>query len=177
MKRTVFLMAVVAAALALVTVACSPKPSSNDIKRDQQEESLKEGAAQTGMPAIKNFRELKLAKDLYELRDQTGLVTYTYLWSEFQGKFVFLCDSIGYPLPYGVQFTQAETRQRWTLPASGDVGRTYGNDVLPQAEPNGLFVPDSVEASWVMCKSADGPDVRPVYVEPRVITSQYKLGL
>ena len=53
--------------------------SSDSIQREQQEKILAEGTAQVGMPAIKNFRERKILKDILELRDQEGLVTYTYL--------------------------------------------------------------------------------------------------
>ena len=47
--------------------------TSDEIQHDQQEKLLKEGTAQTGMPAIKNFRERKLVKDILELRDQDDL--------------------------------------------------------------------------------------------------------
>ncbi len=166
--------------LASLVVACEGKPTSSDTQRDRQEQMVLEGVAQVGIPSIKNFRELKLAKDIYEMRDQTGLVTYSYVWSDMQGKLVFLCDSIGYPVPYATQFTAPETMQRYNLPIRGD---GYGNDNrhwgvtrLPQAEPNGLFSPSSAEGTWVMCKDPNGKDVRPVYTEPRVIVSQFKLN-
>lgn len=173
MKRTILITMIVA--LPLLVSACAPPPSSTDIQRDRQEKMVHEGVAQVGIPAIKNFRELKLAKDLIEMRDQTGLVTYTYLWSDFGGKIVFLCDSIGYPLPYATQFTAPETMQTYNLPKQGGSERYYGATRLPQAEPNGLFSPSSAEASWVMCKDPNGKDVRPIYTEPRIIVSQFKL--
>ncbi len=119
------------------------------------------------MPAIKNFRERKLAKDILELRDQTGLTTYTYLWNELTGKLVFLCDSVGYPLPYAVQFTNPQKVEH------SRHGTGYA--ILPQADPNGLFSPASAEGTWVMCKDPNGKDVRPLYTEPKVIVSQFKL--
>ncbi len=54
------------------------------------------------MPGIKNFRERRLLKDIFEMRDQADLSTYTYTYSEVTGKFSFFCNSIGYGLPYGV---------------------------------------------------------------------------
>lgn len=166
---------VIVSLLSIMVAACTPKATSIDIQRDRQERLVAEGVQEVGVPSIKNFRELKLAKDLYELRDQTGLVTYTYLWSDLQGKMVFLCNSIGYPIPYAVQFTAPETMQRWLLPESNGVSRTFGHEKLPQAEPNGLFSPASAEGTWVLCKDPNGKDVRPVYIEPRVIVSQFKL--
>lgn len=135
------------------------------IQREQQAVMLEEATAQTGMPAIKNFRERKLLKDILELRDQDGLVTYTYTYSEMTGKYLYFCDSIGYGIPYATQYTNPE-RPTW---ANG------GGVTLPQADPNGLFSPAAAEGTWVMCKNPDSKEVRPIYVEPRVIVSPFKL--
>ncbi len=133
--------------ISLLLIACAPPPSSSDLTRDRQETSLREGAAEVGIPSIVNFRELKLAKDIYELRDQTGLVTYSYIENQIQsivpgltvlgGKLTFLCTSIGYPLPYAVQFSAPESVQTYNLNRTGGSGeRYYGAEVLPQAEQN-----------------------------------------
>lgn len=171
-KRLTLLILVV---LIATVSGCAYNPNSSDVQRDRQEKMVSEGVAQTGLPAIKNFRELKLAKDIYEMRDQTGLVTYSYLWSDVQGRLIFLCNSIGYPIPYGVQITAPESIQRYYLAPVQGATRDWGHERLPQAEPNGLFSPSSAEGSWVMCKDPHGKDVRPIYTEPRVIVSQFKL--
>ncbi len=85
-------------ALALLGVSltgCEEYGDSDDKQRAQQERILQEGTAQTGMPAIKNFRERKLMKQIIEMRDQDGLVTYTYTVPETTGRPVFLCNSFG----------------------------------------------------------------------------------
>ncbi len=163
-----------AAVLLLALSACSPEPTSNDRQREQQEKILSEGTSQVGMPAIKNFRERKLLKDILELRDQDGLVTYTYIWSEMQGRMVFLCDSLGYGIPYATQFTAPEAVQTYVL--SGGQER-WGKERLPQADPSGLYSPSSAEGTWVMCKNPAGKDVRPVYVEPRTVVSPFRLDM
>lgn len=160
-------------ALAVQSSCFDVESSSSDVQRERQEVLVREGISEVGMPSIKNFRELKLAKDLYELRDQTGLVTYTYLWSEMQGKLTFFCASIGYPIPYATQFSAPESMQRYYV--RGTSSTTYGVTKLPQAEPNGLFTPAAAEGTWVMCKDPDGKDVHPVYVEPRIVVSSAKL--
>ena len=157
MKKTLALLLI----LILPLTAC--ELSSDRKQQLAQEEILSEGTAQVGMPAIKNFRERKLLKDIIELRDKTGLVTYTYVWNEMQGKKVFFCESIGYGIPYATQFTNPEKI-------------TIGGHVIPQADPNGLFSPGSAEGTWVMCKDPNGQDVKPVYVEPRIIVSPFKLN-
>jgi hypothetical protein len=146
------------------------KPSSDSIQRQQQERILAEGTAQTGMPSIKNFRERKLLKDIFELRDQSGLATYTYLWSEMQGKKVFFCDSIGYGIPYATQYTSPQKDIYYGTSSAQHLA-------MPQADPNGLFSPASAEGTWVMCKNPQGNDVKPVYIEPKIIVSPFKLPL
>jgi len=138
-------------------------PSSDSVQREQQERILAEGTSQIGMPAIKNFREKKIMKDIYELRDQSGLVTYTYLFNEMSGKVGdFFCDSIGYGIPYATQYTNPE--------------KYVGNGTtLPQADPNGLFSPASADGTWILCKDPNGEKVRPVFLEPRIIVSPFKL--
>ncbi|MBX4204563.1 MAG: hypothetical protein KW788_00035 [Candidatus Doudnabacteria bacterium] len=175
MTKMIVLVAITA--LLLPLAACAPDQTSNDIQRDQQNRLLAEGTAQTGMPAIKNFRERKLLKDILELRDQTGLVTYTYTWSEVTGKKQFFCNSVGYGIPYATQYTAPETMQTYNLTPSGGSEHHYGAQRLPQADPNGLFSPASAEGTWIMCKDPNGPETKPVYVEPRVIVSPFKLPL
>jgi hypothetical protein len=176
--KTLMIILILIALFAFLTMAasgCAPQRTSSDVQRERQETLIQEGVAQVGMPAIKNFRELKIVKDLYELRDQTGLTTYTYLWNEYNGKLVFVCDSIGYAIPYATQYSAPESVQRYYIPASGGAVRQYGVEPLPQAEPNGLFSPASAEGSWVMCKDPGSENVRPVYLEPRVVVSQFKM--
>lgn len=168
-KRKVIPMILLAAVISIAASedSCDDSKASkvDAIQREQQATMLEEATAQTGMPAIKNFRERKLLKDILELRDQDGLVTYTYTFSEMTGKYLFFCDSIGYGIPYATQYTNP------ARPAWGN----GGGMPLPQADPNGLFSPASAEGTWVMCKNPDGKEVRPIYVEPRVIVSPFKL--
>jgi hypothetical protein len=137
--------------------------SSDSIQRRQQEQILQEGTAQTGMPAIKNFRERKLVKMLLELRDQENLNTYTYTFAEASGEIKFLCNSVGYGIPFATQYTNPEKRLYNT-----------SEGTIPQADPSGLFPPTSADSTWVMCKSPTG-EVTPLYVEPKIIVSPYKL--
>lgn len=154
--------------------ACAPDPTSNDIQRDQQNKLLSEATSQTGMPAIKNFRERKFLKDILELRDQEGLVTYTYLFTEQTGKLVFFCDSVGYGIPYATQYTAPETMQTFNLMGQAS-SNSRGVEKLPQADPNGLFSPASAEGTWIICKNPGGKGTSVVYVEPRIIVSPFKL--
>ena len=158
--------------LAFLLSSCDHKPTSDQQQAEQQERILQEGTSQTGMPAIKNFRERKLLKDIIELRDQTGLSTYTYLFTEQTGKLVFLCNSIGYGIPAATQYTNP-SKSTWVCTSSNTHCEFV---VLPQADPNGLFSPASAEGTWVMCADPNkAGGTKPVYVEPRIVTSPFKL--
>ena len=170
---------VVAALLGLSLCSGWLKPAitGDDVQRQAQEILTAEGTAQTGMPAIPNFRERKLLKDIYELRDQEGLTTYTYLWNEFNGRLVFLGESIGYGIPYSTQYSAPETVKRYRIPRVPGVAGSgrYGVERLPQSEPNGLFTPGSAEGTRVLLKDPHGKSVKPVYVEPRIVVSPFEL--
>jgi len=146
--------------------------SSDSIQQYQQERLLAEGTAQTGMPAIKNFRERKILKDILELRDQEGLVTYTYLENmtptvvvgktSIGGKLTFLGETIGYGISAATQYTNPQK----------DVRVEYS---MPQADPNGLFSPSSAEGTWVLMKDPNGDKTLPIYCEPRIVVMPFKL--
>jgi hypothetical protein len=171
-------IAVIMGSMAILALAACGEyqPSSDEVQRAEQEKLLAEGTAETGMPAIKNFRERKIMKDILEMRDQEGLITYTYFENmtpvkvpgstSLGGKLTFYCVSVGYPISAAMQYTNPEKIARES---------TYGIAVLPQADPNGMFSPSSSEGSWVMCKDPNGDDVKPFYSEPRLVTSPWKL--
>lgn len=150
--------------------SCDPAPTSDSVQTAQQEVILQEATSSVGMPAIKNFRERKLLKDILELRDQSGLTTYTYVWADVKGTLVFLCDSIGYGIPYATQFTSPSKYERYSVSGGG-----WGTGQMPQADPNGLFSPPSAEGTWVMCKDPHGDTVKPIYIEPRIVVSPFRL--
>ena len=155
--------------------------SSDEKQTEQQERILAEGTAQVGMPAINNFRERKLLKQILELRDQADFVTYTYIENAIShevpgktalgGKFTYLGVSIGYGIPYSTQFTSP---QKIAYLGGGDKG--YYAEVLPQADPNGLFSPESADGTWIMLKDPEG-NVKPQYIEPKICTFTYKLPM
>ena len=168
MKKLIFpiLAMVVMSCCAFNDQGCAGSSGTADEQvARQQETSQRQQVAQTGQPGITNYTEAKLVKHLYELRDQK-IVTYTYV-PDMNGKLWHLCNSIGYGLPYGVQFSNPEKVTK---------DSQYGYGTLPQAEPNGLYMPPSAEGTWIVCANPNGSgDVSPVYVEPRVIVSPFKL--
>jgi hypothetical protein len=141
----------------------NPNQSSDSNLEDKQEQVMQEANAQVGMPAIKNFQERKLAKQIFELRDKEDLVCYAYLFNQVSGKLIFIGKCMGYGLPYSVQYTNPQKYR-------------YGI-ALPQADPNGLFMPEGLDATWIMLIDPDTGKPHPVYVEPNVIVSPFKLDI
>lgn len=160
-----------AASLIGLLTGCERQPSSSDAtQREQQERILMEGTSSVGMPAIKNFRMKRLLKDIIELCDQDGVVTYTYIVAEATGKLIYLGESIGYGIPSSMQFTNPQKVEKTPLYGGG-----YSYDVISQADPSGLFSPTSADGTWVMMKDPSADRVVPVFVEPRCIVSPFKL--
>jgi len=151
---------------ALLFTGCDVAPSSDQIQSQRQETIQQEMASQLGMPAIKNFSEMRLLKMVLEMRDQ-NIPTYTYTYSEMTGKFRFMGHTIGFGIPYATQYTSPDKVARY------GAGSHYL--AVPQADPNGLFSPASAEGTWILMKDPNGTDVSPIYVEPRITVSKFKL--
>lgn len=172
-KRIHVLLAILFILIALsFFVGCEmPKEnkSADTIQRAQTEQSLREAVSQVGMPAIKNFQELKQAKMIFELRDREKFICHAYLFNEREGKIgQYLGKCLGYGLPYSVQFTNPEK----VIVRKGH--QSISAVTIPQADPNGLYMPQGLSATWLTLLDEDGtPHV--TYIEPQIIVSPVKL--
>ncbi len=155
-------------AIALSVSSCGQRQDSDTVLAQKQELAMQDANSQIGMPAIKNFQERKLMKMIFELRDQANVINYAYLFSEMTGKLVYLGKCLGYGLPYATQFTNPQK-------ADYNGSNSGGNITLPQADPNGLFMPSSANGTWVMLINPKTNQAQPVFVEPNVIVSPFPL--
>lgn len=146
---------------------CEENKSSDGELARRTEQSMQEANRQIGMPAITNFQERKLAKMIFELRDQADLICYAYIVNKMTGKLIFLGKSIGFGLPYSVQYTNPEK--------IADSSSQGGFAILPQADPNGLFMPTGLSATWLMLINPKTQKPQPVYIEPEIIVSPFPL--
>ena len=124
---------------------------------------------QVGMPNVVNFQQRKLMKMIYELCDKENLITYAYIKSDYQGKLFFIGKCIGYGIPFSAQFTNPEK----VVHENNYNGGSFGT--LPQADPNGLFMPTSSSATWLMMIDPKTNKPRPVYLEPEIVVSPFLL--
>jgi len=175
MKRVIFLMI---GLIALCFAGCmdSKPPSSDRDLQAKTEVLMQESNREIGIPAIVNFQEKKNLKWIYELCDQENLVCHAYLFNEMKGEIgQYLGECIGYGIPYSTQFSNPEKM----VIGANLVGYNYGHfetiQTIPQAEPNGLFKPEGMSATWLIMLDPVTKKPRPIYVEPLIIVSPFKL--
>ena len=150
--------------LLAVLTACDDHPDSRRIEAAKQEELQLQAVQSVGMPAITNFAEKRMFKDILELRDRS-VPTTTYLVG-MNNQLTKVCDSVGYGLPYATQYTNPQMR----------VSGQNGNVTLPQADPNGLYSPASADGTWVLCVDHKDGKAKPVYIEPRILVSPFPIN-
>ena len=154
---------ILATALALGLAGCDISPSTDSVDTANQEVMQAESKRQVGMPNIKNFSVKKQVKRIQDEVDRSDLLTYSYTKSEYTGKLVWFCDSVGYTVSSAVQFTNPSKVEMYSgVPV-----------VIPQADPDGTFKPSSAEGSWVFCISPKG-NPAPVYSEERITTFPWR---
>ena len=144
--------------------ACdAPRETSTQIERRKQEELSLQAVQSVGMPAITNFAEKRMFKDILELRDKNTPTT-TYLVG-MNNQLTKVCDSIGFGLPYATQYTNPQRVSDYT----------HGVVAIPQADPNGLYSPASADGTWVLCVDHKDGKAKPVYIEPRILVSPFPI--
>ena len=172
MKKVIQIIMMVVA-LMVVGFGCGEQTTKSDtMVQGQQEQSMQEMVRQTGLPSISNFTEKKMMKMLYELRDKEDLVCHAYLMNVMTGEVgQYLGKCIGYGLPASTQYSNPEK----TVSKRMGFDSGYFVGTLPQAEPNGLFMPEGLSATWLMMIDPTTGEARPVYIEPQIIVSPFEL--
>jgi hypothetical protein len=176
--------------LSLFLFGCGTAVQSNDSNiAQEQEQQQAEADAQVKPPAIVNWTEKRMAKLIQEKRDQANLATWTYT-KNLDGKYTFVCASVGYGLPYNTRTNNPQhyefvtTRTGVNNMGSGGGGYYTDNEghyvwgehaIMSQPEPNGLFIPDSAKGTWNLCKDpkTGKPDV--TYQEEDISVFPYEL--
>lgn len=171
MKKLIFIFTLLLSFALMSNSSCNEASKSSDkILQEKTEQTLREANRQLATPAITNFQEKKNLKWIYELCDTENLVCYAYLWNEYNGKMVFIGKCIGYGIPYSTQYSNPE---KYTDDPNGNY--SAGSVIMPQAEPNGLFKPVGLSATWLIMIDPKTNEPRPVYIEPEIIVSPYPL--
>jgi hypothetical protein len=147
----------------MALIACSAEGCENQPNASQTEAATTEAnqaqlIRNQPIPTFDFSMERHMLTEIYKARQRTT-ATYSVVQSEYTGKVLWSCPSLGYPLPYATQITN---------PMQTVEGRGQGEfSTIPLAEPNGLYSPSQADATWVPCVDAQGR-VTPVYEEKHV---------
>lgn len=175
MKKRVFFSLLMLLSLTLTVTSCNSDSrsqlSSNEEIQKKTEAQMVEANRQVGMPGIVNYQEKKLMKQIYELRDQEDLICYAY-YLDMQGGKHFLGKCIGFGIPYSTQFSNPQSYKHHEGHGTG--GADYGI-FMPQPEPNGLFMPEGLSATWLLLIDPSSGKPRPVYIESEILVSPFEL--
>lgn len=162
MKKFIYALALAPALLAN-DGGCSNVSEADKVEGQQTTQVVAAAAREAGFPAITNFYEKRLLKEIYERRDQADLGTFAYVQG-LDGRLTCLGRAMGYGVPYSTQYSnpQRPLEYRDSTP-------------VPQPEPNGLFTPEGMSATWLQLVDDNG-DIQVVYVEPTIVVSPFKLS-
>lgn len=171
MRKLIFIPA-----LALLLANNGSCSAGNPAQQRQTQATMQltnEADRQTGMPAITNFSERKLVRDIYERRDRAG-PTWAYLQG-MDGRLTCLGRAMGYGVPYGAQFTAPKAMQ-YVRAVDGDgTVSAAGTELMDQPEPNGLYMPDSASATWLQLVDPATGKMSAVYIEPNLTVTPFRL--
>jgi hypothetical protein len=176
-KALVSIILVIFALCFMGADGCDGKKQTADVQQARQsEQSMAEAQRRVGMPNILNFQQRNLMKMIFELCDKENLVTYAYLKSDYQGKLIFIGKAIGFGVPFSAQFTNPmKVVDPDDIPGHHYTSSEGTPVVLPQQDPNGLFMPKSSSATWLMMIDPETKEPRPVYIEPEIVVSPFPL--
>lgn len=145
----------------LILVGCEQQTTTNARKEFAQQA--------TGISAILDNQpvpdlggwsfERQVLIDTYVARNKQ-VNTFTYMFLEYLGKVVKICDSKGYPIPYSTQLTNPT--------------QAYGTTTIGNPEPSSLYPPSSAAATLVQCVLSDGA-IAPTYWENNVFALPYEI--
>ena len=127
----------------------------------QQNTQMNQFLRNQPVPSFDWSLERHMLIQLYAAR-QKATNTFSVVQSEFTGKVLWSCPSIGFPLPYATQLTNPLQIVFGHHPSEHDA-----SGVVAQQEPNGLFTPSHSDATWVPCVDEKGK-ITPVYEEKHV---------
>lgn len=179
MKKKFLAIGIIGVLMASMLTGCGQRETASSKENSYTQDLMEQSSNIVGYPDVTNFFEKAQLKEIYELRDDPNLICYWYTKNDMTGKWIYQGTCIGYGIPYTTQFTQPDTMQRAALPVldinGNDKGRNeYYTEVLPQADPNGLYSSASTSATWILTTDKDG-NIKPTYVESEITVSQTKI--
>lgn len=166
--RKIFILLIVML-LSTSMVGCGESDNvSGEQEKQYQEDLMNQANTEVGMPEITEFFEKKMAKEIFEKRDDSKLICYAY-GTSLDGQFIYVGKCLGYGLPYSTQYTNPMTLKEF------DVRGGWVDEAVPQADPNGLYGADGLSATWLMMIDEVTGESYIMYCEPTIVVTEHKL--
>lgn len=163
MKKKIFAIITVMVLAMTMLTACGETEENQ-----YTEELMSQAYDAVGFPDVSNYFERQQLKEIYELRDDPKLICYWYTKNDMTGKWIYQGECIGYGIPYTTSMTASESLQR----IETTMGANW--EIVPLAEPNGLYASPSTSATWILTTDVEG-NITPTYVESEITVSQTKI--
>jgi hypothetical protein len=157
---------VLVAGLFLMADSCSNSPAESQTQAQVNDQQTIYNRNQP-IHTYQYSAERAALQQLYDYRVKGNLNTWS-VWISNNGVPLGMCESKGFPLPYGVELTNPTQA---ISPFSSSAVATVG-----QADPNGLFPPANTLGTWIFCLEKDGT-MHPQYMEPLVLTFTYPVDI
>lgn len=104
----------------------------------------------------------ELIGKVIKMRVNENIICYVYSKNSFTGKYIFEGKCKGFGTPYAIQYTSP-------------VRDTAYGYALPQADTNGVYLPDSAKGTWVeMINESSGKTEVQLYQDNLTITQSKK---
>jgi hypothetical protein len=140
---------------------CTAPTTQTQREAEATDQAMTQIGRNQPVPTFDWSLERRMMTEIYQAR-QRATSTFSVVQSEFTGKILWSCPSIGFPIPYATQLTNPLQGQEIHV-----AGQNNAAVVIAQAEPNGLYSPAQSDATWVPCVASNGK-VTPVYEEKHV---------
>jgi hypothetical protein len=177
MKRVLSLLLVLVLVLS-VFAGCEEtidEKSSDKIQAEKAERVNKQKTLRVGEPSITNFYEANQVKEIYEKRDNAELICYAYV-QNLEGQFIYLGISKGYGVNASIQFSNpVKVVNKREIYYALDTRTSEYLDFMPQAEPNGLFMPEGLAATYISILDEVTGEFGLSYVEDNINVFEHKL--
>ena len=156
--------------LGLVLCSCAPyRENTTTTETNQQDQGVSALLSNQPVPNLGGHSTVRQILIQLELAQNKVLNTYTYTMT-IDGTIIYVCPSIGYPIPGGTQLTNpTRVSNGGSLSGTGTGNTTIGNP-----EPNGTYPPASSAGTYIMCVNPDGT-ISPEYWEPNMFSLPYKV--
>ena len=176
MRKFIIVLAIIFMSVSFLT-SCM-KDTSSQAEQDQTLETnriLEEINREIGLPNIVNFQQKKLMKMVFEMCDKADLLCYAYLQCNYTGELIYLGKCIGYGVPFSDQYTSplkvidVDRIKGMRADQGADI------QVVPQADPNGLYMPTSSDATWLLVVDPRTNESGLAYIEHRISVFPFKI--